>query len=302
MVSNDLILALLLILRSMNRLIHSMNCRGKLLDLSTPQVMGIVNLSRNSFYQKTVSTGIDTLINQVALHLEQGASLIDLGAMTSKPGSQYISQDEELKLLIPAVEVLIKSFPDLILSIDTHRSQTAQLCLDKGAHIINDITGGNGDSNMFSLIADYQVPYIMMHMKGEPKNMQVSPSYSDVMLEIIDFFIQKLGQLRKMHIHDVILDPGFGFGKMIEHNYTILNRLKEFTMLDCPILVGVSRKSMINKVLKIKPESALNGTTALHMFALMNGANILRVHDVKAAVECVKLFEVLKEYGYDPFE
>ena len=280
----------------------SLNCRGKLLDLSAPVVMGILNLSQNSFYAPSAVKGEKNLLEQAEKQLAEGAAILDVGAMTSKPGSQYISMEEEWKLLAPALKSLRAQYPDAILSIDTHRSTTAEKCLDEGADIINDITAGEGDPEMFSLIAERNCPYIIMHMQGTPKSMQKNPRYKNVVLEVMDCFIQKLGILRDLGVKDVVLDPGFGFGKKLNHNYQLLRGLKEFAFLECPILAGVSRKSMINKVLRTSPAEALNGTTALNMLALSGGAHILRVHDVKEAVQCVQLFEALKKADYDPSE
>lgn len=280
----------------------SINCRGELLDLSVPVVMGILNLSQDSFYGPSAVAGEKMLLDKADVQLSEGAAILDIGAMTSKPGSTYISPEEEWKLLEPALKSLRKQFPRAILSIDTHRKATAERCLDLGADIINDITGGDGDSNMFALIAERNCPYIMMHMQGNPQTMQKNPEYEDVTREVLDYFIKKLGVLREMGAKDVVLDPGFGFGKTLSHNYQLLRELKEFSFLECPILAGMSRKSMINKVLGTSPAEALNGTTALNMVALMGGAHILRVHDVKEAVQCVQLYEALKNTDHDPSE
>lgn len=280
----------------------SLNCRGRLLDLTVPVVMGILNLSQNSFFGPSTIAGEKALLEKADKQLSEGAELLDIGAMTSKPGSQYISIEKEWKLLGPALKSLRAHYPEAILSIDTHRSTTAEKCLDLGADIINDITAGEGDPEMFPLIAKRNCPYIMMHMRGTPQTMQKDPQYKDVLVEVLDFFIEKLGILREMGVKDVVLDPGFGFGKKVSHNYQLLKGLKEFAFLECPILAGISRKSMINKVLGTSPAEALNGTTALHMVGLSGGAHILRVHDVKEAVECVQLFEAIKNADHDSSE
>jgi dihydropteroate synthase len=261
--------------------------------MQEPMVMGILNLSPESFYNFTDSSQESGLLKQVEYMLANGAAMIDIGAASSKPGAEEISLEEELRRLIPAVQLLLKAFPELIISIDTYRAAVARTALDCGAAIINDITAGE-DPAMFATLASFAAPYIMMHKKGTPANMQLDPQYEDVVEEVKDFFIHKIHTARRAGVNDIIIDPGFGFGKTVEHNYQLLNALSSFGILDCHILAGLSRKSMICKVLHVNPDKALNGTTALHMAALMKGAKILRAHDVKEAVETVKLFQAME--------
>jgi len=268
-------------------------CKGKLISMQEPMVMGILNLSPESFYTFTESSQESGLLKQVEYMLANGAAMIDIGAASSKPGAEEISPEEELRRLIPAVQLLLKAFPELIISIDTYRAAVARTALDCGAAIINDITAGE-DPAMFATLASFAAPYIMMHKKGTPAKMQLDPQYEDVVEEVKDFFIHKIHTARRAGVNDIIIDPGFGFGKTVEHNYQLLSALRSFGILDCPILAGLSRKSMICKVLHVNPDKALNGTTALHMAALMKGAKILRAHDVKEAVETVKLFQAME--------
>jgi dihydropteroate synthase len=261
--------------------------------MQEPMVMGILNLSPESFYTFTESSQESGLLKQVEYMLANGAAMIDIGAASSKPGAEEISPEEELRRLIPAVQLLLKAFPELIISIDTYRAAVARTALDCGAAIINDITAGE-DPAMFATLASFAAPYIMMHKKGTPAKMQLDPQYEDVVEEVKDFFIHKIHTARRAGVNDIIIDPGFGFGKTVEHNYQLLSALRSFGILDCPILAGLSRKSMICKVLHVNPDKALNGTTALHMAALMKGAKILRAHDVKEAVETVKLFQAME--------
>lgn len=234
-----------------------------------------------------------TILTQVEKMLKEGAAIIDLGGMSSRPGAELITEAAELKRVLPAVEVILREFPDAMLSVDTFRSQVAAQAVEAGASIINDIYAGRFDGQMFETVARLGVPYIMMHMQGDPSNMQKAPSYQDVVKEVLHFFIEKLGELRALGVKDVVLDPGFGFGKSIEHNYQLLRQLSIFRLTDLPILAGISRKSMICRVLEVKPIDALNGTTALHMVALQQGARILRVHDVREAMEVIRLWEQL---------
>lgn len=219
----------------------------------------------------------------------EGAAIIDVGAMSSRPGAAYLTPKEELARLMPTLTMLVKTFPDCIFSVDTVNSQTAEKAIEAGAHIINDISGGNADARMFEAIASMQVPYVLMHMQGTPADMQINPVYVDVTEDVMKWFIDKTTRLRKLYVHDVIIDPGFGFGKTTEHNYTLLRHLADFRIFEMPLMTGFSRKSMVCKVLGIKPADALNGTTVLHVLALQRGAKILRVHDVKEAVEAIKL-------------
>ncbi len=269
----------------------TINCKGQILDLSSCKIMGILNVTPDSFFDGGRYMEESEMLQQVGSMLKEGADIIDVGGMSSRPGASIISEEEELRRVIPVIQKIVKKFPEVILSIDTFRATVAQSAIDAGAAIINDISAGNMDERMFETVSELQVPYIMMHMKGNPETMQDNPTYENVMKEILDFFVEKLAKLRLLGVHDVILDPGYGFGKTIDQNYQILKNQHVFKLFDLPILTGVSRKSMIWKMLEINPEEALNGSTALHMLALQQGASILRVHDVKAAKECVKLWE-----------
>ncbi len=270
---------------------YSLNCKGKLLDLSTPKVMGVLNVTPDSFYDGNRYTSTEQILQQVSKMLEEGADIIDIGGMSSRPGAAIVSVAEELKRVIPAVEIISKHYPDAIISIDTIQSEVAKQGIAAGGHIINDISAGQFDEKLFQTIGELGVPYMLMHMQGTPKTMQNNPDYKDVVLQIIDFLVQQVAELRQYGVKDIVIDPGFGFGKSLAHNYQILGQLHNLKILELPILVGLSRKSMIYKVLKSTPAEALNGTTALNMLALQNGANILRVHDVKAAVETIQLWQ-----------
>ncbi len=274
---------------------QTINCRGQLLDLSSPVVMGILNLTPDSFFDGGKYSNTDAALGQVEKMLSEGAAIIDVGGMSSRPGAVLISEEEELGRVLPVVESIVQQFPHAIISVDTFRAAVAKQSVAAGASIINDIYAGRFDEMMFETVASLGTPYIMMHMQGEPSNMQKAPTYEDVTLEVLDFFIPKIGQLRSLGVKDIVLDPGFGFGKTVAHNYQLLNNLHVFRMTDLPILAGISRKSMICKVLGVKPEQALNGTTALHMVALQQGARLLRVHDVKEAVETVQLWQQLEQ-------
>lgn len=273
---------------------HSIVARQKLIALQEPIVMGIINFSQDSFYTSSTVKTNSNLLKKVETQVTEGALIVDLGAMSSRPGSDYTSLEIELELFRKFLPSIVSEFPNVVFSIDTHRSETARYCLEEGAAIINDITAGTGDKDLLDLVAHYQVPYIAMHMQKSPSVMQDNPQYDNVVLEVLDYLIEKLALYREKGIHDVIIDPGFGFGKTIQQNYQLLRELSDFRIMDCPILVGLSRKSMIYRPLNTTPEEALNGTTALQMYALQQGAHILRVHDVKAAVETIKLFELLK--------
>ena len=272
----------------------TINCKGNLISLENPKVMGILNLTPDSFYDGGKYKNMDEAIVQVETMLKEGADFIDVGAYSSRPGADHISEEEELSRILPIVEFITKAFPEIILSIDTFRSRVARYCIEAGASIINDISAGNLDSKMFETVGSLAVPYIMMHMKGTPQNMVDLNTYEDLIKEIQFYFSQKVKLAKAHKINDIIIDPGFGFAKNIEQNFELLKKLSVFKLQDLPILVGVSRKSMIYKTLKIKPEEALNGTTFLNTLALQNGANILRVHDVKEAKECVELYKLYK--------
>lgn len=272
----------------------TLNCRGTLLSLQSPQVMGILNVTPDSFFDGGRYTRQDALLRQAEQMLKEGAAILDIGGMSSRPGAEIISVEEELQRVLPAIEALHQAFPEAILSIDTIRGRVAEEAVGAGAAIVNDISAGAFDESMYPTVARLQVPYILMHMKGSPKTMQDNPDYEDVVQTVLDFFIAEVGKLRALDVHDIVLDPGFGFGKTVEHNYQLLKQMHLFKILDLPLLAGLSRKSMINKVLKTKPEHALNGTTALNMVALQQGAKILRVHDVRPAMEAVKLWQQLE--------
>lgn len=267
----------------------TLNCKGRLIDMSHPQVMAIINLTPDSFYGGSRVNVKDELLLKVESFIKEGATFIDLGAYSSRPGALNISAQEEIDRLLPAVEEINKQFPQALISIDTFRADVAEKAINAGAHLVNDIAAGNLDDNMFATVAKLGVPYIMMHMKGTPQNMQQNPVYGNLIEEVLNYFLEKIDTLKKLGIKDMIIDPGFGFAKTLAHNYELLSNMEALTVLELPILVGVSRKSMICKLLGIQPEEALNGTSVLNTVALLKGANILRVHDVKEAVECVKL-------------
>ncbi|KIX22907.1 dihydropteroate synthase [Flavobacterium sp. 316] len=271
----------------------TINCKGNLIDLSTPKVMGILNITPNSFFDGGKYKDESTILNRVEKMLNDGASFIDIGAYSSKPGAEFVSEEEELARLLPVLELILLKFPEILLSIDTFRSEVAKKCIENGAAIINDISAGLLDEKMIETISKLQVPYIMMHMKGNPETMQSLANYEDVVKEMMFYFSERINKARSFGLNDIIIDPGFGFAKTIEHNYEIMQKLDFFSILELPVLVGISRKSMIYKVLENTPEEALNGTTILNTIALQKGANILRVHDVKEAVECIKINSVL---------
>lgn len=252
-------------------------------------VMGILNITDDSFYDGGENNNDDKIIKKCRTMLEEGASIIDIGAQSSRPGASKISSKQELKKLLPVIKLLKNRFTKITISIDTYSSNVAEECVKAGADIINDISAGELDPQMLDVIAELKVPYIIMHMQGDPQNMQNNPSYTDIINDILLFFTHKIKQLKKKGISDIVIDPGFGFGKNIEHNYKILNKLSEFKKYNTPILIGTSRKSMIYNLLDCSPKEALNGTTITNTIALQNGANILRVHDVKEAIECVKI-------------
>ncbi|MDR6941583.1 dihydropteroate synthase [Mucilaginibacter pocheonensis] len=275
----------------------TLNARGKLIDISAPKVMGIINITPDSFYAGSRKPGVNEALLQAEKMLADGATFLDIGAYSSRPGAVDISVNEEVDRLLPVVEAVVNGFPDAVLSIDTFRAQVADAAIKAGAHIINDISGGQLDEAMFATVAHLQVPYILMHMKGNPQSMNQLAQYDDVFTEVLDYFVSRYQQLKQLGVHDVIIDPGFGFAKKPEHGYALMNRLQEFNMLDLPVLVGVSRKKMIYGLLGISADEALNGTTILNTISLMKGANILRVHDVKEAVEAVKIYETVVNAG-----
>ncbi|MCK5441756.1 MAG: dihydropteroate synthase [Maribacter sp.] len=271
----------------------TLNCHGTLIDLSSPKIMGILNLTPDSFYDGGKYKDEKTILLQVEKMLNEGATFIDAGAYSSRPGGHAVSEKEELERIVPMVKLIMKNFPDTLLSIDTFRSKVADQCLHEGAILINDISAGRQDENMFQVIAKHKAPYIMMHMRGTPKTMQQKTKYNNLLVEILHYFSERIAKAREHRINDIIIDPGFGFSKTLEQNYELLHNLDLIQSPDLPIIVGLSRKSMIYKVLESSPQNALNGTTALNMLALQKGVNILRVHDVAEAMECVKLNEHL---------
>ena len=272
----------------------TINCKGNLIDLNTPKIMGVLNLTPDSFYDGGKYKNQKEIITQVTQMISQGATFIDIGAYSSRPGAEHVSETEELRRMTPIVALLQKEFPEILLSIDTFRSKVAEICIELGAALINDISAGNLDVNMMETIAKHKVPYIMMHMKGTPQNMQQNSHYDNLLTEVMNYFSEKIEAARSKKIIDIILDAGFGFSKTTAHNYELMENLNILKNTNKPLLVGVSRKSMIYKILKTDAKNALNGTTVLNTVALLKGANILRVHDVKEAVECVKIIQQLK--------
>ena len=270
----------------------TVNVKGRLLDLSSPSVMAILNNTPDSFYAQSRSNTVDDALRKVEGFLKDGADFIDIGAYSSRPGAAEVSPDEELRRLLPLIEAITKKLPEAILSIDTFRSAVAKEAIHAGAHIINDISAGSMDEAMFDTIADLQVPYIIMHMKGTPQTMQQQAHYQDIGIEVVSYFADKVSKLKKLGVKDIIIDPGFGFAKTLEQNYELFRQMSNLQVIGLPVLVGISRKSMIYKLLGIGPDEALNGTTVLHTLALQRGASILRVHDVKEAVECIKILNL----------
>ena len=284
----------------------TLNGRSRLLDLSKPVVMGILNVTPDSFFDGGRYTNHDSLLRQAEKMLRDGATLLDVGGASSRPGAEEVSEQEELDRVVPAIEILVNHFPEVLISVDTWRGKVAQSAVQAGAALVNDISAGRLDKAMYPAISSMNarhadgsrpdnVPYILMHMQGRPETMQQAPVYTDVVTEVLDFFIAEVARLRALQVTDIVLDPGFGFGKTVEQNFTLLRNLSVFqNVLQLPVLAGISRKSMICKVLKINPDRALNGTTALHMVALQQGASILRAHDVREAVEVIRLWEALE--------
>lgn len=273
----------------------SINCGGKLLSLENPVVMGIINVTPDSFYDGGKNNNIHSALLQAETHLQAGASILDIGGYSSKPGATKISEAEELQRVAPVISALKQEFPESILSIDTFRSEVAKESCDLGTTIINDISAGELDSKMFDIVGELQVPYIMMHMQNTPQNMQDNPVYDNILNDITTYFVSKIKTLREKGANDILVDVGFGFGKTLEDNYKLLRNLDHFQLLQVPILTGISRKSMLYKPLGINPENALNATTAAHMIALEKGTKILRVHDVKEAMEAIKIHQLLQD-------
>ncbi|RZK47400.1 MAG: dihydropteroate synthase [Pedobacter sp.] len=269
----------------------TLNSKGTLVDLTKPSVMAILNITPDSFFASSRANSIKDALKKVEVFINEGAKFIDIGAYSSRPGAVDVSEEEEIERLTPTIKAINKEFPNSLISVDTFRAKVAEEAFFSGANIINDIAAGDLDSEMFNTVAKLKVPYIMMHMKGTPQNMQQNPVYEDIVVEVFSYFNTKIQKLKSLGIKDVIIDPGFGFAKTITHNYQLLQQMESLNVFELPTLVGFSRKSMITKVLKIKTEDALNGTSVLNTIALQKGANILRVHDVKAAIECIKLNE-----------
>ena len=270
------------------------NIKGNLLDLNKPKIMGILNVTPDSFFDGGLYNTEKKVDIQVTKMIEDGMDILDVGGYSSRPGAKEISINEEINRVIPVVKFLRKTYPELILSVDTFRSKVARNCLDLGTDIINDISAGCIDKNILDVVAEYNCPYIMMHMKGTPQTMQINPEYENLIKELLIYFAKRIYLAREKGIIDIIVDPGFGFGKTLDHNYTIMKKIENFKLLDLPILVGISRKSFITKQLDIDKKDSLNGTTALNMYFLEKNVNILRVHDVKEAKECIMLHEKIK--------
>lgn len=275
-------------------MIMTINCKGTLIDLTSPKVMGILNITPDSFFDGGKYKDEKTILTQAEKMLNEGATFIDVGAYSSRPGAENVLEEKEIQRIVPVIELLIKHFPEIIISVDSFRSNVANKAINAGAALVNDISGGNMDEEMFDVVAKLQVPYIMMHMQGVPQNMQTNPVYKDIVTEVTSFFAAQLLKLRQLKVNDVIIDVGFGFGKTGVHNFELLNKLSLFKNLELPILTGVSRKSMLYNLLDITPQKALNATTVANTVALLNGTNILRVHDVKEAVEAVKIVAQLR--------
>jgi dihydropteroate synthase len=272
------------------------NAKGQLIDLAKPQVMGILNVTPDSFYAGSRMQTEQEIAARAKQILDEGASIIDIGAYSSRPNAEHITPEEEMRRLRTGLEIVNRDFPHAIVSVDTFRADVARQCVEEyGVALINDIAGGEMDERMFATVAELGVPYILMHIQGTPQDMQEAPHYDNLLREVFLYFARKVQQLRDLGAKDIILDPGFGFGKTLEHNYELLAHLEEFSLFELPLLVGVSRKSMVYKLLGSTPAEALNGTTVLHTLALTKGANLLRVHDVRQAVEAVRIVEKLKE-------
>ncbi len=270
----------------------TINCKGTLVDFETPKVMGILNITPDSFFDGGKYKNEKEILNQVTKMLADGATFIDVGAYSSRPGAKHITQEEELRRIIPVIELLISHFPTILISVDTFRGKIAEACVQAGACMVNDISGGDLDEKMFAIVAKLQVPYIMMHMEGNPQTMQQAPTYENVVTEVFYELSKKVQKLNDLHVHDVIIDVGFGFGKTVAHNFELLKNLDYFQEMNLPVLTGVSRKSMLYKPLGVAPNKALNATTVANTIALQKGTQILRVHDVKEAVEAITIFKL----------
>ena len=273
----------------------TLNCCSNLLTIDSPIVMGIINATPDSFYKGNIK---DDILGLAAQMLSDGATILDIGGQSTKPNSTLHSAKEEMNRVLPFIKKINTAFPNALISVDTFYSEVAKAAVDVGATIINDISAGNMDKEMLKTVAQLNTPYVCMHMQGTPATMQQNPSYENSTKEVLDFFVKKINECKSAGVKDVVIDPGFGFGKTIDHNYTLLKNLSIFSMLDSPILVGLSRKSMVYKPLHTSANEALNGTTALNMIALLNGASILRVHDVKEAKEAIDLFNIYKKASH----
>lgn len=273
----------------------TINCKGRLIDLNQPKIMGVINTTPNSFYAESRKTSEKDILKQVEKMLKDGADFIDVGGYSTPPGAPKVEETEELSRVLPALENILKHFPETLISVDTFRANVARQSIETGAAMINDISAGHLDDEMMKTVAKYQVPYIMMHMRGTPQTMKNLNQYEDLLQDILFYFSERIHTARALGINDLIIDPGFGFAKDISQNFKLLSKMELFKNLELPLLAGLSRKSMIYKTLKISPAEALNGTTFLNSIALSKGANILRVHDVKEAVECAKLFAELNK-------
>ncbi|HXB40258.1 MAG TPA: dihydropteroate synthase [Bacteroidia bacterium] len=273
---------------------YKLRANGKVLNLVRPAVMGIINLTPDSFYDGGTLNSQEAVLQRADKYINEGATILDLGAVSTRPGAKEVSEDEELRRLLPALKLLRNTFPGIFISVDTHRSVVALAAAEEGADMINDISGGTFDKEMFNVVAQTKLPYVLMHIQGTPQKMQQNPKYKNVSKEVFDFLKGQIKKAKAWGIKQIITDVGFGFGKTVGHNFTLLRDLKKFEKLNCAMLIGLSRKSMVNKILDIKSADALNGTTVLHTIALLNGANILRVHDVKEAIEVIKLTEAAR--------
>ena len=273
----------------------TLNCKGKLLVIDQPIVMGIINITPDSFYSESRSHSIDEILFRAEKMISDGATILDIGGQSTRPKSNQIPAEEEMERVLPAIEAIHRQFPEQIISVDTFYSQVARQAIGAGASIINDVSAGSVDDELLPAVAELKVPYVLMHMLGKPQTMQQNPEYKNVILEVFDFLNFKIAELVKMGIHDIIVDVGFGFGKTSTHNFQLLRELSYFKQLGKPVMVGLSRKATIYKTLGIAPDEALNGTTVLHTIALLNGATILRVHDVREAIQAVKLVSEYKK-------
>ena len=277
---------------------HLINCNGTLLDLSQPRIMGILNMTPDSFFDGGQNSSTQALLDKAGLMIQEGATFLDIGGVSTRPGAEKVDEQEELDRVLPAFEALQKHFPEQLLSIDSWRASVVKAAYNAGASLVNDISGGQFDKAMWSTVGKLNLPYIFMHTQGTPQNMQDKPSYEQVSLEICDYFAANLKSLKALGVKDILIDPGFGFGKTVAHNYQLLKDLSGFRILGCPILIGLSRKSMIYKTLGGAAKEALHGTTAAHMLALLNGTSILRVHDVKPAMDCIKIYKAYQAQEY----